>query len=415
VAPVAVTGATGFIGSAVVRELLAQGRDVRALVEPGARTDNLDDLPPKNVERVTVDVCDFERMRRALDGCETLYHLAAIYKVWLPDPAVIYRVNLEGTTATLLAARAAGVKRVVYTSSISAIGLRDDGKPSDETTPFNLFSIANEYILTKYLSERIALQHAAAGLSLVVVNPGFPFGPRDRAPTPTGKIVLAVLRGQVPGYTEGGFSAIDVDDCAKGHVLAEEKGRAGERYVLVNHNVSFKDFFTLVARIAKVRPPTLHFPRALASAVALGMEKYADHVSHEEPRATLKTIQYAQKDAYFDNTKARTELGMPTRPLEETVERAVKFFRETGYANPLGAGGRKDVSRGVQPPEPSAGDAVQYALTDRQKQASRSAMHAALVIRLDRAQASPDELVRVEPAGEGVEDRVEAGFLSASR
>lgn len=326
---VAVTGATGFIGSAVVRKLVERGRTVRALVEPGAPTKNLDALGSK-VERVTVDVCDGAAMERALDGCRALYHLAAIYRTWLPDPEVIYRVNLEGTTATLLAAQKAKVERVVYTSSIAAVGLREDGKPSDESVPFNLWDVANDYILTKYLSERIAMNFARSGLPIVVVNPGFPFGPGDVAPTPTGKIILALLKGQVPGVGPGGFSAIDVDDVAEGHIRAEEKGRIGERYILANHNVTLKELFEMVGALGNVKVPTLPLPKTLSLAMAFGMEMWADHVSRKEPPATYKALRYAQQNVFFDNTKARTELGLPQTPLADSIARSITWFRENG-------------------------------------------------------------------------------------
>ncbi|HEY8079100.1 MAG TPA: NAD-dependent epimerase/dehydratase family protein [Labilithrix sp.] len=322
-AQVAVTGATGFIGSAVVRKLLEQKRSVRALVEPRANAANLDGLA---VDRVEVDVTDYEAMRRAIDGCETLYHLAAIYKTWLPDEEVIHRVNVEGTVSTLLAAQAARVKRVVYTSSIAAVGLVENGL-ADETTKFNLFEVANPYILTKWQSERIAMRFAESGLPVVVVNPGFPFGPRDIAPTPTGAIILALLRKQVPGYGPGGLCTIDVDDCAEGHVLAEEKGRVGERYILGNDNITLKDFFEVVCKVAGIPAPKLGFPGPLAASVALGMELWADHVSHKEPPATYRSIRYAQRNAFFSNAKAKRELGLPSRPLEETIRRAVAWFR----------------------------------------------------------------------------------------
>ena len=324
-APVAVSGATGFIGAAVVRGLLAQGREVRALIEPGASQASLDELGV--VDRVVVDVVDGAAMARALEGCESFFHLAAVYKIWAKDPEIIHRVNIEGTTASLLAAQRAGVKRVVYTSSIAAVGLREKGELSDETVPFNLWPIASPYVATKHLSERIALQFAASGLPLVVVNPSMPFGPGDRAPTPTGGILLGLLRGEIPGYTVGGFSIIDVDDCAAGHLLAEERGRVGERYLLTNHNVTVRSFLEQAAAIAGVRAPALPIPRLAAQAAGLGMELWADHVSGREPQGTLKAVRYAQRLAYFDNTKARTELGLPTRPLAETIARAVSFFR----------------------------------------------------------------------------------------
>jgi dihydroflavonol-4-reductase len=320
---VAVTGATGFIGSAVVRRLLEQKRSVRALVEPGANAANLDGLP---VDRVTVDVTNHDAMKKALDGCETLYHLAAIYKTWLPDEEIIYRVNVEGTVTTLLAAQSARVKRVVYTSSIAAIGLVDGGL-ADETTKWNLFDVANPYILTKWQSERVAMRFAEGGLPVVVVNPAFPFGPRDIAPTPTGAIILSLLRRQVPGWSPGGFCTIDVDDCAEGHVLAEEKGRVGERYILGNDNVTLKEFFETVCRVGNVPAPKLPLPGRLAASVALGMELWADHVSHKEPQATYRSVRYAQRNAFFSNAKAKRELGLPARPLEETIRRAVTWFR----------------------------------------------------------------------------------------
>lgn len=323
-AEVAVTGATGFIGSAVVRKLVSSGRNVRAIVEPGSNGANLEGLP---IDRVTCDVNDAKTLDKALDGIHTLYHLAAIYKTWTPDPERIYRINVEGTTTVLLAAQCAKVKRVIYTSSIAAIGIVDGGL-ADETTAFNLFDIANPYILSKWQSERIALRFAESGLSLVVVNPAFPFGPGDLAPTPTGGIVLSVLEDKVPATSPGGFCAIDVDDCAAAHLAAEERGRTGERYILGNDNVTLKDFFDLVAKVAGKRPPRVSIPGALVAGVALGMELWADHVSHKEPQATYRSILYAQRKAFFSNEKAKRELGLKTRPLEETVKRAVDWFRE---------------------------------------------------------------------------------------
>ena len=317
------TGGAGFIGSAIVRKLLAQQRSVRCIVEPGGSTQNLDGLP---VERVTCSVTDFAAMREALVGCGSLFHLAAVYKTWLPDEELIYRVNVEGTATTLLAAQAARLRRVVYTSSIAAIGLVPGGL-ADETTKFDLFDVANPYILSKWQSERIALRFAEAGLPLVVVNPAFPFGPRDVAPTPTGAIVVALLKRQVPGYGPGGICTIDVDDCADGHLLAEEKGRVGERYILGADNVSLKELFDMVCRIAGVPAPKVPFPGSIAAGVALGMELWSDHVSHREPRATYRSMRYAQRSAFFSNAKAKRELGLPTRPLEETVRRAVDWFR----------------------------------------------------------------------------------------
>lgn len=330
---VAVSGAAGFIGSAVVRHLLREGRSVRALLEPGAGVANLDELPQSQLDRVTVDVCDYVAMARALDGCSAFYHLAAVYKVWTPDPTHLYRVNLEGTTASLLAAKAARVPRVVYTSSIAAVGRRADGAPADETVPFNLYDHANPYILSKHLSERTAVRFAESGLPVVIVNPAFPFGPRDLGPTPTGRIILSILNGQMPGLPAGGFCAVDVDDVAAGHVAAETKGRVGERYLLGNHNVTFREFVELVCRVAGKPAPKLVIPSWLGLGIARGMELFSDLVTHTEPRATVNSARFVFGPSYFDTTKARLELDLPQTPLIETVERAVSFFRSHGMAS----------------------------------------------------------------------------------
>lgn len=324
----AVSGATGFIGSAVVRELVAQGRKVRALVEPRAATTNLADLP--SVEQIPVDVNDRAGLLKALEGARAYYHLAAIYKIWSQDREAIWRVNLEGTTTSLLAARDAGVSRVVYTSSIAAVGLGEGQTPADENTPWNIGDIANDYIASKHQAERVVVRLAEAGLPVVIVNPAFPFGRGDIAPTPTGGIILNLLRGKVPAVGEGGFCAIDVDDVAKAHVAAETKGRLGERYILGNHNVTLREFFSLVSDVAGLRAPKMRMPSFLAREAARGMEFWSDHVTKTPPLATYKSVQYMQRHAYFDGSKAQRELDMPCTPLRTSVEKAVEYFRTTG-------------------------------------------------------------------------------------
>lgn len=232
--------------------------------------------------------------------------------------------------ASIQAAERAGVKRIVYTSSIAAVGLRDDGAPSDETVPFNLYDVANDYILTKHLSERIAMRFVEAGAPIVIVNPAFPFGERDIAPTPTGGIILSVLRNEVPALTKGGFCAVDVEDVAAGHVAAETKGKIGERYILGNHNVTFADFVRLVCDVAGLPAPKVTIPSGLGRALAAGFEAWGNHVTHSEPRVTLKGARYMQKRVWFQCDKARRELGMPTTPLVDSVRRAVDYFRQSG-------------------------------------------------------------------------------------
>jgi dihydroflavonol-4-reductase len=325
-----VTGASGFIGSAVVRKLLARGQKVRCLVEPGAKLGNLQGL---DVEIVSGDVNDRVAVDAALRGCDTLYHLAAIYALWLPDPALIYRVNVEGSKTVLWAAYKAGVQKVVFTSSIAAVGEAADGQPADESCQFGArdWARGNAYMRSKWLSENDALRFAHEGLPLVVVNPAFPFGEGDIAPTPTGGMILTALKGQLPGYVDAGFCAIDVDDLAEGHVLAAEKGRIGERYILGNHNVMMRDFYALVGRVADVRIPERRIPGPLAQVIGWAAERWAD-ATKQRPPTTYKAAKYTAHTHFFDNGKARRELGLPATPLAVTIERSVNWFRSNGYA-----------------------------------------------------------------------------------
>jgi dihydroflavonol-4-reductase len=286
-----------------------------------------------DVDVVTGDVNDRDAIARALDGCDTLFHLAAIYAIWLRDPSLMYRVNVDGSKTVLWAAYKAKVKKVVYTSSIAAIGRGENGAPVDETHAFSRedWDDGNAYIRSKRLSEEDALRFAAEGLPLVVVNPAFPFGERDIGPTPTGGFIVGALKKQVPGYVDAGFCAIDVDDCAEGHVLAAEKGRVGERYILGNHNVMLRDFYRIVARTAGMKIPERRIPVAVAESMGWLMEKVAD-VRGKPPLATFKATRYAAHTHFFDNSKARRELGLPSTPLDVTIEKAVRWFRTHGYA-----------------------------------------------------------------------------------
>jgi len=322
-----VTGATGFIGSAVVRRLLGRGRSVRCYVEPGANRQNLAGL---DVEMIEADINDRAAIGRALEGVSVLYHLAAIYKLWLPDNSLMYEVNVEGTKTVLFAALAAGVEKVVYTSSIAAVGRPANGDLSDEGTAFNLWDESNHYVRSKWLSERDALRFAVEGLPVVVVNPAFPFGERDITPTPTGRFIVDTLAGRVPGYMDGGFNAVNVEDVAEGHLLAEERGRVGERYILGEHNVTYKQFFDAVTEVAGKKPITRKLPTRVLLGLAWMMEKAAD-VRGKAPQLTYKSALYGSRKLWFDCRKAHEELGMPTTPLGESIERAVRWFREGGY------------------------------------------------------------------------------------
>ena len=323
-----VTGGGGFIGSSVVRKLLVRGKEVRVYLEPGAKTSNLDGL---DVERVTGDVNDRDAVAAALKGCDTLYHLAAIYAIWLPKPELMYTVNVEGSKTVLWAAYKANLDKVVYTSSIAAVGTAADGDLADEGTEFNTWDDANHYIRSKWLSERDALRFAREGLPVVVVNPAFPFGPRDVGPTPTGRFIVEALRGKVPGYMDGGFNVVDVDDVAEAHVLAEEKGRVGERYILGDHNVTYKEFYDAVTEVAGVPPITRKLPTRVLWGMAWMMEKMGD-MRGKEPQLTYKSARYASRTLWFDTRKAHEELGMPRTALRDSIEKSIRWFRSNGYA-----------------------------------------------------------------------------------
>ena len=323
-----VTGVTGLVGSAVVRKLVARGREVRAMVEPGATLRTLDGL---DVELVRADVRDRDAVHRAHDGVNVVYHLAAIYKLWLPDAKVMYDVNVEGTKNVLFAAMRAGVDRVIHTSSIAAVGFAEPGALADESTEFNYWDDADHYIRSKWLSERDALRFAAEGVPVVVVNPAFVFGERDSGPTPTGGFIVEALRRRVPGYASGGFNAVDVEDVAEAHVLAEERGRVGERYIAGGHNVTYKEFYQAVTEVAGLPAIKRKIPGSLAYSIGMGMEAVA-RIQQTAPLITRKAAWYTARRAFFDTTKARSELGMPTTPLRDTIAKAIRWFRDHGYA-----------------------------------------------------------------------------------
>jgi dihydroflavonol-4-reductase len=323
-----VTGSSGFIGSAVVRHLLARGRRVRCYVEPGVPLANLEGL---DVEIVRGDILDQDALTEAARGCAALYHLAAIYKLWMPEPEKFYRVNVGGTACALEAARRAGVARVVHTSSIAAVGLPAQGDLADETHRFNLWNRSDDYVRSKWLSEMVAVQHARAGQHVVIVNPAFPFGERDAAPTPTGGFVVEFLRRRVPGYMDGGFCVIDVEDVAEAHVRAEERGRPGERYILGAHNVTYKQFFDAVAAAAGMPPLRRRYPAWLVKLIARWSEFVSNRFTHRHPLVTVKSIEWSARRVWYDTRKMREELGIAPAPLEETLSRAVKWYRDHGY------------------------------------------------------------------------------------
>lgn len=324
-----VTGAAGFIGSHVVRELLRENIAVRALIRPGESTANLEGL---DVELVTGDILDRPAVDRAMEGVDGLFHLAAIYSIWMQDWRHIYEINLQGSRNVLWSAVSKGVERVVYTSSIAGIGLEPGMGVSTENTPFNQYALGNHYVLTKYLSQQEALSFAHNGLDLVVVNPAFPFGPNDIGPTPTGKLILDVVQGQNRFYFDGGINIIDVRDVARGHILAAQRGRRGELYILGNQNVTLDQFFTLVCAAANLDKSRLFkTPVQLAKTVGWFFAWWSNNVSHRPPLSTDVEVTYSSNYLFFDNSKARQELGLTFTPMETALADALEWFRTNGY------------------------------------------------------------------------------------
>ncbi|MFP4476597.1 MAG: SDR family oxidoreductase [Desulfatibacillaceae bacterium] len=325
-----VTGAAGFIGSHVAADLLAEGVEVRAMVRPDEPTKSLDGL---DVEIVKADLLDKAAVNRAVKGTDTVFHLAAIYATWLPDWSRIYEVNLQGSRNVLWSCLNNDVDKVVYTSSIAAIGTRPGKQVANESTPFDAYDMGSHYVLTKYLSQQEALGFAENGLDLTVVNPAFPFGDNDTVPTPTGRIIVDILRGNTRFSFRGGLCVVDVKDVARGHVLAAKKGGRGEKYILGNANLTLAEFIKKVQRIAGVESRILPaVPVPALKALAYGLSLYADCVSHSAPLSTPPDVEFASRHLFYDNTRARDELGLEFTPVEESIERSIRWFRDNGYA-----------------------------------------------------------------------------------
>ena len=326
----AVTGATGFIGGNLVRELLDQGASVRAVVRPGANHKAIEGL---NVELAEADLLgEEEAMERAMSGCDALFHVGALYTYWPPDHSLAYRTNVEGTKKVLNAARKAGVKRAVHTSSSAAIGLPRDGAPGTEETPVDTRGLLAGYKRSKYLSEVEALKAGMSGLETVIVNPTTPVGQGDVKPTPTGRIIVDFLKQRMFGYLETGLNLIHVRDVAKGHVLAFEKGKAGHRYILGNRDMTLREIFLALAGITGLKPPKIRIPYWFALAFAHADEAIEGRLLRRAPRATTAEVRLAKKRMFFDPGKARAELGLPQTSVETGLAEAVGWFREHGYA-----------------------------------------------------------------------------------
>ena len=322
-----VTGATGFIGASIVRELISDGHEVRALARPGSNRKNIEGLP---LEVWEGDLLAPGRLAAGIAGCDLVFHTAADYRLWTRDPASMYAANVEGTRAIMEAALLAGVQRVVYTSSVGTIGNRGDGTSGNETTPVTFADMVGDYKKSKFLAERVAEEFIGRGLPLVIVNPSTPVGVLDIKPTPTGKIIVDILNRNMPAYLDTGLNLIDVEDCARGHLLAAEKGRIGEKYILGNQNLNLREIFKLLEEISGVPTPKVRLPYT-PILLAAYVNEALSRVTGREPLIPLNGVLMARKLMFFDSTKAIRELGLPQTPVTEALTKAVAWFRANGY------------------------------------------------------------------------------------
>jgi len=297
-------------------------------VRPASRLDNLKELP---IEIATGDLRDLASLREAVKGCSIVYHSAADYRLWCKDPSEMYASNVEGTDNCLQAAFDEGVERVVYTSTVGCLGLNPDGKPANEDTPVSIDDMTGHYKRSKFLAEEKARGWAARGLPLVIVNPSTPVGDLDIKPTPTGKIIVDFLRGKMFGFVDTGMNMIDVRDCAYGHVLAAERGRTGERYILGAHNLTLKQLFDSLAALTEIASPKNRVPHWVAELYARLENFWSIKVAGREPDVPLESVKLARHKMWFDSSKAVRELGLPQSPIEGALSRAIKWFEDHGY------------------------------------------------------------------------------------
>jgi len=321
-----VTGATGFLGSHVARALESAGSDLRLLVRANSDTRNIERL---RADRVVGDLCDPASIQRAMAGCDAVFHVAADYRLWIPDPAPMYRANVEGTRAILDAARTHGIRRVVYTSSVATMGFKSDGSLADEDSPVGLSDMIGHYKRSKFMAEQVVLD--ARGVEVVVVNPTTPIGERDVKPTPTGRIVLDFLKKKFPAYVDTGLNLVDATECARGHLIAYEKGRSGQRYILGGENLTLKQILDKLAAITGLPSPTIRVPYFVALATGVVDELVTGRVLGKEPRATIDAVRMGRKKMFVTSAKAERELGWKIVPVDGALRRAAEWFRDNGY------------------------------------------------------------------------------------
>lgn len=319
-----VTGATGFVGAAVARRLLENQWQVRVLARHGSDRRNLKNL---DVEVIEGDLTDVNSLQHATQGCDGMFHVAADYRLGARNPAQLYRANVEGTRNVLSAAHRAGVRRIVYTSSVATIGIPADGTPGDERTPNSLDNMIGHYKRSKYLAEEVVREAAREGISVVIVSPSTPVGPGDLKPTPTGQLVLDAAAGRMPAYVDTGLNIVHVDDVAAGHLLAYERGMAGERYILGGQDMSLREILGVIAGLTGRAPPRVRLPYGVVLPLAYVAEGFA-RLSGRSGRITLEGVRMSRKKMFFSSTKAARDLGYQWRPPVQAFEDAIRWFRD---------------------------------------------------------------------------------------
>lgn len=323
-----VTGATGFLGSHVARILAEQGSELRLLVRP---TSNLRNLQGLKAETAAGDLRDAASLEKAMAGCDTVFHVAADYRLWVRDPAEMYKSNVEGTRGILEAARKNGVRRVVYTSSVATMGFTGNGHPADEDSPVSLADMIGHYKRSKFMAEQLALEAGRGGMHVVTVNPTTPVGEQDVKPTPTGRIVVDFLKRKFPAYVETGLNLVDAKECARGHISALEKGKSGERYILGGENLTLKQILDKLGKLTGLPSPRVKLPYVFAFATGVVDEAITGRLLKREPRATVDTVRMGRKKMFASSDKAERELGWKIVPVEGALRRAVEWFRANGY------------------------------------------------------------------------------------
>jgi len=324
-----VTGATGFVGSHVARALAAQGADLRLLVRSGSDLRNIQEL---QAERVMGDLRDAASLKKAVTGCDVVFHVAADYRLWVRDPDEMYRSNVEGTKAILEAARESKVRRMVYTSSVATMGFQSNGHLANEESPVSLANMIGPYKRSKYMAEELAIRAGKSGMDVVVVNPTTPVGERDIKPTPTGRIVVDFLKKKFPAYVDTGLNLVDVAECAQGHIAALEKGRSGERYILGGENLTLKQILDRLADITGLPSPKIEVPYVVALATGVVDQIVTGYIRNREPRATIDAVRMGRKKMFVSSGKAEQDLGWKTVPVDAALRRAVEWFQANGYA-----------------------------------------------------------------------------------